>query len=124
MHHIFAWFELPYSKRLTPMRACDFHECNTNYKIELKFLNIFQIFILSSGMITLLRLSCLYLYNRVRYVCFTTNLSQLSKKNFFNQHNFFLIFLSLLTLELLVELENTPRCPFESTFWKVNQLIS
>ena len=57
-------------------------------------------------MITLLRLSCLYLYNRVRYACFTTNLSVLSKKNTFNQHNFSLIFLSLLTLGLVVELEN------------------
>ena len=89
------------------MRAYDFYnEGNTNYKIELKFFNIFQIFILCFGMITLLRLSCLYLYNRVRYVCFTTNLSLLSKKKTFNQHNFSLIFLSLLTLGLLVELEN------------------
>ena len=57
-------------------------------------------------MITLLRLSCLYLYNRVRCVCFTTNLSLLSKKKTLHQHNFSLIFLSLLTLGLLVELEN------------------
>ena len=92
---------------LTPVTAYDFNnEGNTNYKIELKLLNIFQIFILCFGMITLLRLSCLYLYNRVRYVCFTTNLSLISKKKTFNQHNFFLIFLSLLTFGLLVELEN------------------
>ena len=48
-------------------------------------------------LLTLLRLSCLYLYNL---------LSLLSKKNFFNQHNFSLKFLSLVTLGVLVELEN------------------
>ena len=111
---------------LTPVRAYDFYnEGNTKYKIELKFFNIFQIFILCFGMITLLRLSCLYLYNRVRYVCFTTNLSLLSKKKTFNQHNFSLIFLSLLTLGLLVELPDpTLRCPYESKFWKINEFIS
>ena len=75
-------------------------------KSNLNFFNIFQIFILSFGMITLLRLSCLYLYNHVRYVCFTTNLSLLSKKKTFNQFHFSSIFLYLLTLGVLIELEN------------------
>ena len=66
---------------LTPRRAYDIdNEGNIYYKIELKFLNVLQMFILSFGMITLLRLSCLHLYNHVRYVCFTTNLSLHSKK--------------------------------------------
>ena len=92
---------------LTPRRAYDLHnEGNINYKIELKFLNIFQIFILSFGMVTLLRLSCLHLFNHVRYVRFTTNLSLLSKKKTFNQLHFSSVFLSLLTLGLLIELEN------------------
>ena len=71
---------------LIPRRAYDFHnESIINYKIELKFLNIFQIFILSFGMITLLRLSCFHLCNHIRYVRFTTNLSLLSKKKTFNE---------------------------------------
>jgi hypothetical protein len=93
---------------LHPKRAYDFqNEGNTNYKFELKCLNIFQIFILSFGMITLLRLSCLHLFNHVRYVRFTTNLSLLSKKKTFKQLHFSSIFLSLLTLGLLNELENS-----------------
>ena len=56
----------------------DYHnKGNINYKIELKFLNIFQIFVLRFGLITLLRLSCLHLFNQVTYVCFSTNLSLL-----------------------------------------------
>ena len=46
-------------------RAYDFHEGNIDYKIELKFLNIFQIYILSFEMISLLSLSCSHLYNQV-----------------------------------------------------------
>ena len=69
-------------------------------------LMIFQIFILSFGMITLLSLSCSHLHNHVRYVCFTTNLSLLSKNFVFNQLPFSSIFLSPLTLGLLIESEN------------------
>ena len=57
-------------------------------------------------MITLLSLSCSHLSNHVSYVCFTTNLSLLSKKKTFNQLHFSSIVLSLLTLGLLIELEN------------------
>ena len=60
--------------------------------------------------LTLLRLSCLYLYNRARYVCFITNL--FSKKFFFNRHNFSLKFVSLVTSGVLVELENNQILPF------------
>ena len=92
---------------LTPKTAYDFHnEGNIDYKIELKFLNIFQMFILSFGMITLRRLSCLHLCIHVRYVCFTTNLSLLSKEKTLNQIHFSSIFLSLLMLGLFIVLEN------------------
>ena len=57
-------------------------------------------------MITLFRLSCLHLCIHVRYVCFTTNLSLLSKEKTLNQIHFSTIFLSLLMLGLLIELEN------------------
>ena len=77
-----------------------------NYKIELKFLNIFQIFILSFGMITLFRFSCLHLCNHIRYVRFNTNLSLISKKKTLNELHFSSIFWSLLMLGLLFELDN------------------
>ena len=100
--------DIPPCHVLTLRRAYVSHnESKINYKIELKCLNILQIFILSVGVITLLWLSCLHLYNHVRYVCFTTNLSVLSKKITCNKLFVSPIFSSLLALVLLIELENT-----------------
>ena len=101
-------WDIPPCHILTLRRAYASHnESKINYKIEIKCLNILQIFILSVGVITLLWLSCLYLYNHVRYVCFTTKLRLLSKKITCNEHFVSPIFSSLLALVLLVELENT-----------------
>ena len=100
--------DIPPCHILTLRRAYVSHNENEiNYKIEHKCLNILQIFILSVGVITLLWLSCLHPYNHVRYVCFATNLSLLSKKITCNELFVSPIFSSLLALVLLIELENT-----------------
>ena len=52
-------------------------------------------------------MSCLHICNHVRYVCFTTNLSLLSKKKTCNQLHFSSIVLSHLMLGLLIELESS-----------------
>ena len=74
----------------------------TNYKIEISFSNILQICIFCFGIIIILWLSYLYIIcNLVRYVCFTTNLSLLSKEKTFVPSQVLSILLSLLILGLL-----------------------
>ena len=53
-----------------PGRSYALYDVLTNYKIELNF---------TFGIITLLCLSYLHLCNRVKYVCFSHNLSILAK---------------------------------------------
>ena len=66
-----------------------------NYILEISFSNII-----------LLWLSYLYtIFNHVRYVCFTTNLSLLSKEKTLTPSQFLSILLSLLILGLLFEIE-------------------
>ena len=84
-------------------RSCVLHNAH-NYKIELNFANFVQIGLFTFGIIMLLWLSYLHLRNHVRYVCFTTDLSTLTKKNPTTSKRYSL-FLSLLMLGLLFELE-------------------
>ena len=69
----------------------------TNYKIGVSYSNIFHICVFSLGIITSLWLPYLYtICNHVRYVCFATNLSLLSKKTTSKVLQCSSIFLSLL----------------------------
>ena len=78
----------------------------TNYKIKISFSNILHICVFILGIIILLWFSYLYtICNHARYVCFTTNLSLLSKKQTLIPSQFFLRILSLLILGLLFEIE-------------------
>ena len=77
-----------------------------NYILEISFSNIHQICVLSFRIIILLWLTYLYtIFNHVRYVCFTTNLSLLSKEKTLTPSQFLSILLSLLILGLLYEIE-------------------
>ena len=64
-----------------PGRSYALYDVLTNYKIELNSANIVQICVITFGIITLLWLSYLHLCNRVRYECFSHNLSILAKNN-------------------------------------------
>ena len=70
---------------------------------EINCCNIFQIFILGFGVITLLWLSYLELCNHVRYVTFNTNLSTCNRRKIrFNSHLCFSTYLSLILNGLLI----------------------
>ena len=87
-----------------PGRTYALYDVLTNYKIELNFANIVQICVFTFGIITLLWLSYLHLCNRVRYVCFSHNLSILAKHNPISSTKFPPL-LPLHLLGLLLELE-------------------
>ena len=88
-----------------PGRSYALYDVLTNFKIELHSANIVQICVFTFGIITLLWFSYLHLCNRVRYVCFSHNLSILAKKNNPISSNKFPPLLPLLLLGLLLELE-------------------
>ena len=87
--------------------------CPLNYAI------LSQICVFCFAIIAMLWLMFLHFCNNVRYVCFTTNLNLLTKKLPRSPLNIFSIFLSFLSLELLLELEENQVIPL-FIYWNLN----
>ena len=88
----------------TPMTQTLSHKDNfyTEHQIVINCHNIIQIFILGSGLVTLLWRSYLHLCSHVSYVAFNTNLNLYNKKKTIRSPQCFWALLSLILLGLLL----------------------